>query len=332
MEAEQILMEWKKGVFSPIYWLEGEEKYYIDKITEYAENHILSAEDASFNLSILYGKDSKIEEVINTSKRYPMFAERQVVILKEAQQIRDIEKLEHYVDHPLVSTVLIVAYKDKNVDKRKSFGKLLHKKVKVLTTKKLYDNELPMWTSNLIRDKGLEIKPKALQLIVDHIGNDLQRIENEIDKLNINLNGKKLITEDDIENYIGISKEFNIFELQAALVNKDLLKCLTIVNYFASNPKAVPIQLIMPTLYSFFSKLYVVAHGKVRDEYAVASALGTNTFFAKQYVTALQRYNAADVENVLLLLHHYNLKSLGINKSDIEDAELMRELIVKIII
>jgi DNA polymerase-3 subunit delta len=332
MDVEQILADWKKGVFSPIYWLEGEETYYIDKVSEYAEKQILSPEDASFNLSVFYGKDSKIEEVINTCKRYPMFAERQVVILKEAQQIRDIEKLEHYVESPLVSTVFVVAYKDKSVDKRKSFGKLLHKKAKVLSTKKLYDNELPGWTSSLIREKGLDIKPKALQLIVDHIGNDLQRIENEIDKLNINLSGKKLITEDDVEKYIGVSKEFNIFELQAALVNKDLLKCLTIVNYFASNPKAVPIQIIMPTLYAFFSKLYIVAHSKVRDDYGIASALGINSFFAKQYALGVQRYSAEDVEKVLLLLHHYNLKSLGIGKSDVDDAELIREMIVKIII
>lgn len=331
MAIEQILADWKNDIFKPIYWLEGEEAYDIDHLTNFAEKRILTEEQASFNLSVFYGKDAKIEEVLNACKRYPMFSDKQVVILKEAQQIKEIEKLEHYIENPLSSTIFVVAYKEKTLDKRKSFAKLVQKKTVMVTTKKLYDNELPEWTASLIKRKGLDIKPKALQILVDHIGNDLQRIENEIDKICINLKGKTSITEDDIENFVGVSKEFNIFELQSALISKDLPKCLTIINYFASNPKAVPIQIIMPTLYAYFSKLYVASSSSSRDENSIAALLGIKGFFAKQYMQGMQKYTPAEVEKVLLLLHHYNLKSLGIGRSDASDAALMKEFIAKAI-
>lgn len=332
MSVEQMQSDWLKGVFKPIYWLQGDEPYYIDLLSNYAENNILTPDQASFNLSVFYGKDSKVEDVLNACRRYPMFSDLQVVILKEAQQLRDIERLEHYIEHPLTSTIFIIAYKEKTYDKRKAFGKLIHKKIEVLTTKKLYDNELPEWAGQLVKRKGLDVKPKTLQILVDHIGNDLQRIENEVEKIIINLAGRKTITDDDIENFVGVSKEFNVFELQAAMINKDLAKSLAILNYFASNPKAAPIQLLLPTLYAFFSKLYVASSSNVRDDYALAAILGINIFFAKQYISAMQQYTPAEVEKALLLLHHYNLKSIGIGKSDVPDASLMKELIAKIII
>lgn len=331
MTIEQILADWKNEIFKPIYWLEGEEAFEIDHLTNFAEKRILTEEQASFNLTVFYGKDAKIEDILNACRRYPMFSDKQVVILREAQQIKDIEKFEHYIDNPLSSTIFIVAYKEKSLDKRKSFAKLVQKKTVMVTTKKLYDNELPEWTASLIRKKGFNIKPKALQILVDHIGNDLQRIEKEIDKICINLNGKTSITEDDIENFVGVSKEFNIFELQSALISKDLPKCLTIINYFASNPKAVPIQIIMPTLYAYFSKLYVASSSSSRDESSVAALLGIKGFFVKQYMLGMQKYTPSEVEKVILLLHHYNLKSIGIGRSDATDASLMKEFIAKVI-
>lgn len=331
MTIEQILADWKNEIFKPIYWLEGEEAFEIDHLTNFAEKRILTEEQASFNLTVFYGKDAKIEDILNACRRYPMFSDKQVVILREAQQIKDIEKFEHYIDNPLSSTIFIVAYKEKSLDKRKSFAKLVQKKTVMVTTKKLYDNELPEWTASLIRKKGFNIKPKALQILVDHIGNDLQRIEKEIDKICINLNGKTSITEDDIENFVGVSKEFNIFELQFALISKDLPKCLTIINYFASNPKAVPIQIIMPTLYAYFSKLYVASSSSSRDESSVAALLGIKGFFVKQYMLGMQKYTPSEVEKVILLLHHYNLKSIGIGRSDATDASLMKEFIAKVI-
>jgi len=331
MEIDQIISDWKKQIFKPVYWFEGDESYYIDKLTDFAEKNILSEEQQSFNLSIFYGKDAKVEEVLNACKRYPAFSDKQVVIIKEAQQMRDIEKVETYLDSPLLSTVLLIAYKDKTFDKRKTFGKSLHKKATVLTTKKLYDNELPQWVSSMVKQKGMEINPKALQILIDHIGNDLQRMENEVEKVSLNLKGRNLINEDDIEAFVGVSKEFNVFELQKAITSRDMAKSLRIINYFASNPKAGPIQLVLPTLYSFFSKLYVAASSNSRDEKLIASLIGVNFYFVRDYINALQLFTFSEVEKNLLLLHHYNLKSVGVNRADIDDGELMKELVVKLI-
>lgn len=330
MDVDKIMEEWKKKTFKPLYWLEGEENYYIDKLVEYAEHKILPESEASFNLSVFYGKDANWADIINACRRYPMFAERQVVILKEAQQMRDVEKLEPYVENPLSSTVLVVSYKEKKVDGRTKFAKTLAKNGVVLTTKKMYDDKLPEWTSELVHSKGLTISPKALMLLVDHIGNDLSRIENEIDKLSINLGKRKNITEEDIEEYIGVSKEFNVFELQAALAEKNLPKAIRIIQYFELNPKAAPIQLILPSLYGFFSKVFIIFGLNTNDEKAIAQALGLrNSFFVKDYMKAAKLYSYAGVERALLLFHQYNLRSIGVHDSGTEDASLLKEMVVK---
>ena len=331
MSAEKILNDWSRKTYKPVYWLEGEEPYYIDKLTQFAEHRILPDDQISFNLSVFYGKDAKVDEVINACKRYPMFHEIQVVVLKEAQQLRDLDKLETYISNPLASTIFVVAHKEKKVDGRSKLSKILKTKAEVLSTKKLYDNELPEWALSMIKNKTLDIQSKALHMLVGHIGNDLQRIENEVDKLSINLKGRKQITEDDIENFIGISKEFNIFELQAAIVNKDLPVALNIINYFSSNPKAAPIQLVLPTLYSFFSKLYIASSSGSRDEYSLSAALGVKGFFVKQYIQAMQRYNYTDIEKVLILLQHYNLMSVGIGRVNLDDASMLKEMVAKIV-
>jgi DNA polymerase-3 subunit delta len=222
MSVEKIINDWKRKIFKPVYWLEGEEEYFIDKTINYAEHYILSESEAEFNLSIFYGKDANWPTVINTCRRYPMLADKQVVLIKEAQQMKDIEKLEAYVENPLNSTVLIIGYKDKKLDARKKFAKLIKEKGELVTTKKMYDSQLPEWTQELLQSKGLTISQKGLVLLVDHIGNDLTRIENEIDKISVNLGKRTTITEDDIEQYIGVSKDFNVFELQSALAAKDM--------------------------------------------------------------------------------------------------------------
>lgn len=329
MAVEKIISEWKKGVFKPVYWLEGEEEYYIDKVIDHAEHRILPESESAFNLSVFYGRDANWADVINACRRYPMFAERQVVILKEAQHMRDIDKLEAYVDNPLHSTIFVVSYKDKKVDGRTKFAKTLKEKGVMVTTKKMYDNQLPEWTQELIQSKGLAIAPKGLALLVDHIGNDLSRIENEIDKLSVNLGKRKTITEEDIEMFIGVSKEFNVFELQAALAKKDLAKAIRIIQYFEANPKAAPIQLVLPSLYSFFSKVFMVFGAGSHDEKSVSAAIGVSPYFIKDYMQAANLYSYAGVERVLLLLHQYNLKSLGVNDSGTSDASLLKEMVVK---
>ncbi len=330
MSAEKIIGDWKKGIFKPVYWLEGEEPYFIDKIVDYAEHKILNEGEAGFNLTVFYGRDADWAAVINACRRYPMFSERQVVLLKEAQHMRDIDRLEGYVEKPLESTIFVISYKDKKVDGRTSFSKVLKKKGEVLTTKKLYENQLPEWVLQMVKSKGYDITQQALRLIVDHIGNDLTRLENEVEKVWLNLGASHIIDEEAIEKYVGISKEFNVFELQDAIAKRDLAKAIRILQYFAANPKAAPIQLVLPAIYNFFSKLYVLNSLPAKDERSAAAALGVNPFFIKDYLGAARNYDYKKTERVLLLLHEYNLRSVGVNDSGTGDAELMKELVFKI--
>jgi DNA polymerase-3 subunit delta len=331
MLVSNIISDWKKRVFKPVYWLEGEEEYFIDKVMDYAENQILNESETGFNLMVFYGKDADWASVMNACRRYPMFAERQVILLKEAQQMRDLEKLESYIENPLASTVFVVSYKEKKVDGRTRFAKLLKDKGVVLTTKKLYDSQLPEWTEELVQAKDLDISQKALMLLVDHIGNDLSRIENEVDKISINLGKRKTITEDDVEQYVGVSKDYNVFELQASIATKNLPKAIQIIQYFEANPKAAPIQLVLPSLYSFFSKVFMIYGLNTRDEKTIATAISVNPFFIKDYLKAATIYAYPDVEKLILLLGEYNLKSIGINNSGVADASLLKEMVVKMI-
>ena len=329
MSAEKIISDWKRKQFKPIYWLEGEESFFIDQVVNYAEHHILSEAESGFNLTIFYGKDADWASVINACRRYPMFAERQVVLLKEAQHMRDIEKLEGYIENPLPSTIFVISYKEKKVDGRSKLSKTLKQKGEILSTKKMFENQLPQWVSNMVQSHALNITPKALALVVDHIGNDLSRLQNEIEKLAINLGKRKEITEDDIENYIGVSKEFNVFELQAAFGQKNLAKAIRIIQYFDSNPKAAPIQMVLPALYNFFSKVYMLYGLNNLDEKAAVAATGINPYFIKDYISAAKRYDFPAVEKILLILHQYNLRSVGVQDAGTGDAGLLKEIAVK---
>jgi DNA polymerase-3 subunit delta len=330
MSAEKIISEWKIKAYKPLYWLEGEEPYFIDKIVDYAEHNILSESEASFNLTVFYGRDADWASVVNACRRYPMFAERQVVLLKEAQHMRDIEKLEGYINNPLSSTIFVVAYKEKKIDGRTSFARTLKKAGEFFQTKKIYENQLPEWVSNMVKSTGFTITPGALQLLIDHIGNDLSRLENEVQKVCINLSGKKSIDEDEIEKYVGISKEFNAFELQAAIAKKDMAKAIRIIQYFEANPKAVPIQMILPALYAYFSKVYSIFGMEDTSENGVKGLFSNNFYAAKEGLAAAKVYGLSGIEKILLLLHQYNLRSIGIHDAGTEDADLLKELVVKI--
>jgi len=330
--AEHIISDWKKGRFKPAYWLDGEEEYWIDEVVRYAEGSILSEQEASFNLSVFYGRDAAWADIMNACRRYPMFAERQVVLVKEAQHMRDIEKLEPYFENPLPSTVLVVSYKGKTLDKRTKFAKTVARHAEIVTSKKIFDDKLPDWTRRHIESLGLGIEEKAVMLLVEHIGNDLTRIVNEVDKLRVNLRERKTVTLDDIEAYIGISKEYNVFELQAAVGRKDLPSAIRIINYFAANPKAGPLPLVLPVFYNFFSKLYLLGSPEAaRDERGQAGILGVSPFFLKDYQAAFRAYGADGVRRALLLLHHYSLKAVGMGSSGADDADLLRELVVKVV-
>lgn len=331
MSVEKIISDWKKNNFKPVYWLEGEEEYFIDQVMNYAEHHILNESEAGFNLIVFYGKDSNWVDVVNTCRRYPMFAERQVVLLKEAQQMRDIEKLEPYIENPLASTVFVVSYKEKKVDGRSRLAKLLKEKCVLLSTKKMYDNKLPEWTKEHIESKGLSISQKALMLLVDHIGNDLSRIDNEIEKMRVNLGSRKNINETDIEENIGISKDYNIFEMQKAIANRDLSTAIRIIQYFEGDPTSGAIQKLLPALYAFFSKVFMIYGLNSRDEKSIATTLGVNPFFVKDYIKASTIFTYPQIETILLLLHDYNLRSVGVNNSGTEGTSLLKEMVVKMI-
>jgi DNA polymerase-3 subunit delta len=331
MSALSILSDWKKNIFKSLYWLEGEEEFYINEVMDYAEKNILSKGDAEFNLSIFYGKDANWADVLNACRRYPMFADRQVVLLKEAQQMKDIDKLESYMEKPLISTVLVVSYKGKTMDGRTRISKLIKKNGEVFVSKKIYDNQLPAWTNGHLQSKGFQITPRALTLLVDHIGNDLNRIANEIEKLSINLGLEKNITEDDIEKYIGVSKEYNIFELQHALSKKDLVKAVRIIEYFDANPKAAPIQLVLPSLYNYFTKILVIYQLNDKSEKALRPHFYNNPFLIQQAMDMMMNYSYGEAQEVIMLLHHYNLKSVGIKNYGASPGSLMKEMVYKII-
>jgi len=328
MGIEKILSEWKKKLFKPIYWLEGEEEYYIDKLANYAEHNILSPSEASFNLTIFYGRDANWADILNACRRYPMFSDFQIVLIKEAQHLKEIDKLDAYFQNPLSSTLLVVAYKDKKLDARTKFAKIVKEKAEVFATKKMQASALPDWVNKLVNGLKHTITPKANALLVEHIGNDLSRIENEIEKILINIGGRKSITEEDIEQFVGISKEYNIFELQSALANKDMPKAIRIVQYFAANPKVAPMPLVLSSLYSFFSKVYMTFSLSGGDD-TIARLIGVSPYYIKDYLKASKAYGFSRTEQMLLLLHHYNLKSIGVNAAPTQNADLMKELVVK---
>ena len=329
MSAEKLIGDWKKKLFKPVYWLEGEEDYYIDLLMNYAEHKILPESEAGFNRSVFYGKDANWSDVVNACMRYPMFAEKQLVLLKEAQQMKDLEKLENYIKNPLASTIFIISHKEKTINKTTKLGKFIKKECELFTSEKIRDYKLVEWVADYLKSQNFTMSSKAIQLLTEHLGNDLSRIINELEKLTLNLGDRKNINEDDIEKFVGISKEYNAFELQAAMSKKDLVKAIQIIQYFESNPKAVPIQLVLPALYGFFSKLYIIFGMADKTEAALRPLFYNNPYAVKEAMATAKMYGYEGVERSLLLLHEYNLKSIGVNSTGTSDASLLKEMVVK---
>lgn len=332
MTAEEIIKEWRGKQYRPVYWLEGEEDFYIDKLIDFAEENILPEEERAFNQSTFYGRDAVWSDIVNACSRYPMFGERQVILLKEAQLMKDIDKLESYILNPLSSTTFIVAYKGKNLDKRGKLSKVVAKNAVLFQSKKIADEKIMDWISNYKPVNNIQLSPGAAALLADHIGNDLNRIANEIEKVSLNIGARQIITEDDIEQFVGISKEYNVFELQNALGKKDLPKAIRIIQYFDHNPKAGPIQLLLPSIYAFFSKILQIYQLNDKSYESVSKLFYFNSKAAKQAIETATNFSLKATEQVLLLLHHYNLKSIGIDNSAASDADLMKELASKIIL
>lgn len=330
--VEQIISDLQQKKFSPIYFLTGEEPYYIDQVSNYIQENVLDEAAKSFNQTILYGKDADALSIMNAAKRFPMMSSHQVVIIKEAQEIKDIDNLVHYVEQPLASTLLVINYKYSKPDKRKKVFKSLIKNSVYLESRRLYDNELPGWISSYLAERNHRIEPKASALLVEFLGNELAKISNELDKLIIALEGEeKIITSNLIERNIGISKDYNNFELQNALGKKDVLKANRIINYFADNEKKHPLVLTINTLYSFYSKILIYFWIKDKSRDNLAEQLGVRPFFVKDYVEAARNYNPNKVIEIIGILREYDLKSKGYKGVVIGHGDLLKEMVYKIL-
>jgi len=330
-EIIKIINDIKQGNIKPIYFLMGEEPYYIDKLTEYIENNILTEEEKGFNQMVLYGKDVTIEDIVANAKRYPMMADRQVVIVKEAQELsRTIEKLESYAENPQPTTVLVIAYKYKTLDKRKKVTKVIDKNGLVFESKKLYDNQVGEWIKRVLSGKGYSIEPKGAAMLVEFLGNDLSKISNELDKLAIVLPKGSTITPKLIEDNIGISKDYNVFELRKAIGEKDQLKAYKIADYFAQNPKDNPLVVTVGLVFGFFNQLLQYHGAKDKNPANVAKMLRVNPYFLKDYDIALRNYPMRKVSGIVATLRDIDVKSKGVGANSIPQSDLLREMLVKI--
>jgi DNA polymerase-3 subunit delta len=335
--AESVLKDLKAGKYSPVYFLQGEEPYYIDLIADYIEKNCLNESEKSFNQTILYGKDVNMNTILLNAKKFPMLSDRQVVIVKEAQEVSDLGKeagdnqLSAYIQNPLPSTVLVFCYKYKTLDGRKSLGKNLDKLSVLVTTKKIYDNQVSDWVSNYVAQRGYKINTRASMLLADYVGNNLARLANEIEKLLINLKEGQEVNEDLIEKYVGISKEYNIFELQQALIKKDPLKANRIIKYFEANPKDNSIIPMLTILYGFFSKILQVHASENKSENHLASLLGVRPFFVKDYLAGAKAYPFPKVVNIIHYLREADLLSKGVNVARLEEGQILKELVFKIL-
>jgi DNA polymerase-3 subunit delta len=330
-EVLKIVNDIKAGNIKPIYFLMGEEPYYIDKLSDYIEEKVLTEEEKGFNQTVLYGRDVSIEDIISTAKRYPMMAERQVVIVKEAQDlIRTIDKLESYAENAMPTTVLVFCYKYKALDKRKKLTKLLAKNGVVFESKKLYENQVGDWIKRVLAGKKYGIEPKATAMLVEFLGTDLSKINNELEKLQIILPAGSTITPKHIEENIGFSKDFNVFELRKALGERNQLKAYTIAENFAQNPKDNPMVVTTSLVFGFFIQLLKYHGLKDKNPKNVAAVLGVNPFFLKEYDVALKNYPMKKVSHIVGALRDIDLKSKGVGANALSQSDLLREMLYKI--
>jgi DNA polymerase-3 subunit delta len=330
-DFNRILSDLKKRIYYPVYLLSGEEPYFIDLISDAIEGEVLSDIEKEFNQTILYGRDVNVSIILDHAKRYPMMSSHQVVIVKEAQEIKALDDLIPYIEKPLNTTILVLCYKYKKFDKRKSVYKLIEKKGVVFDSARIYEEKIPGWIVSQVEANGYTISPKAASMISDALGNDLSKVSNELGKLYINLPKASLITEKLVEDNIGISKDYNFFELQKALVNRNIPKANRIIAYFASNPKENPLIKNVILLFHFFSKVLLYHSVRSKTDAEVASVLGVPVFFLNDYKTAVRCYSPGKVVEIISLLREYDLKSKGVDAGSATDGELTKELIYKIL-
>jgi DNA polymerase-3 subunit delta len=330
-EIRNIVSDIKNGNIKPIYFLMGEEPYYIDKISDYIEKNILDEAEKGFNQQVMYGRDSTIEDIVSAAKRYPMMAERQVLIVKEAQDLsKNIEKLVSYAENPQPTTVLVLNYKYKKLDKRKKLHKAIAKVGLIYESKKLYENQVSDWIRRVLSGKKYQIEPKASQMLVEFLGTDLSKISNELDKLMIILPKETVINDKHIEDNIGISKDFNNFELRKAVGEKSILKANRIINYFSENPKNNPTVMTISLLNNFFTQLLLFHGLQDKSKSSVAKALGVNSYFVDEYFLAGRNYPMRKVAQVIAFLRDADVKSKGVGANQTQE-DILKELLFKIL-
>lgn len=345
---DSILKDLKKKVYHPIYFLFGDEPYFIDEIANHIEGNVLSDLEKEFNQTILYGRDVDAKTIVSYARRYPMMSNYQVVIIREAQDIKDLfpkkkgedgdddsndsdqDLFFDYLSNPLSSTILVFCYKYKKPDKRTKSGKLLEKQSVYFESKKIYDNQLPAWISSYVKARGYKIDDQACLLMGEYLGNDLAKISNELDKLMINIKAGSSIDNTTIENNIGISKDYNVFELQSALTSRDVLKANRIINYFGANPKSNPIILTLSTLNSFFTKIITYHVFKGKPDVNMAALLGVHPFYLKDYERAARTFSRDHAMDIISMLHDFDMRSKGVGNASASEHDLLRELVFKI--
>jgi DNA polymerase III subunit delta len=333
MTANEIISELRNKIYRPVYLLSGEEPYYPDLITDFVMNNVLPDAEKSFNQAVFYGKDTDSEALINAARRYPMMASHQVIILKEAQHMKDIDKLEIYARNPLKSTILLINYKHSSFDKRKKLNKAItDSNGIVFESPRLFENQIPEWITSWLKSRNCSIEPAACMLLVEYLGNDLGKISNELEKLMLSLTSDdRKITTLSIERNIGISKDYNTFELQKALAQKNVLKANRIINYFAKNQKTNPITLTIISLFYFFSKVFTFHFIKDRSRKNVASVLKINPFFVSEYEQAAKKYDPRKAAQIISILREYDMRSKGFENASANEGDLLREMIYKIL-
>ena len=327
---ESILTELKKRVYHPVYYLMGEESYFTDKIADYISENVLTDIEKEFNLTVLYGLETDINNILSAARRYPMMAEHQVIIVKEAQHLKNIDALTGYLKMPQTSTILVFLHKNGSLDKRKKVASELEHKAVLLEGKKLRDDQLPSFINGCLREKSLVADEKAVRMLAESVGADMSRMSGEVEKLSIALPvGSNRITPEFVEEHIGISKEFNNFELQNAIINKDVYKANSIINHFAQNPKKNPIQMTLALLFSFFSNLMMAYYAPEKTEKGVGDFLGMR-WGVSDYLKAMRNYRAMHVMEILHLIRLADARSKGAEGATLPDSEIMRELLYKI--
>ncbi|MBN2174589.1 MAG: DNA polymerase III subunit delta [Bacteroidales bacterium] len=331
MNFDQIIEDLKRKIYYTVYFLAGEEAYYIDEISDFIEENVLTDLEKEFNQTIVYGRDTDVKSIVSYAKRYPMMSNYQVVIIKEAQDVDNIEELLPYIEKPLNSTLLVINYKYKKIDKRKSFYKQVGKAGVLFESPLLYDNRVAGWITDFVGKKGYRINPKASEILAEYLGANLSKIVNEVGKLFINIPPGAEIDAVLIEQNIGISKDFNFFEFQNAIGSRNVFKANQIANYFAANPKENPLIRTITLLYTFFSKLLIYHQLEIKSKNNIASALSINPYFVSDYQLAGSNFSYRKVVQSISLLREYDLKSKGVDSVSTSEGELLKELLFKIL-